>query len=235
MLGEGMGIPAIARELDYPYYAVRDYVTRHVPTKKPSEDTCPAGREDYEIPETVNWTVTESPHPASVPELPDDTFNPLGEDIQATEMRKKPGYLESAMNACADKCVDQIKVNLAQAIQDSGERHTFDTGAVRDMAAGKGAPAYMPADALMRLSVHYENGAIKYGVGNYLLGINVSSFLNSAIRHLWKYMAGQDDEDHLAAAAFNILGMMQMEATKPELVDMAAREGKRSFVYGRFE
>jgi len=89
MMAKGMGIPDIARELDYPYHAVRDYVKRHVPQQQPSEDTCPAGREDYEIPETVNWTVTENPHPASVPELPDDTFNGLGADIQATEMRGK--------------------------------------------------------------------------------------------------------------------------------------------------
>ena len=53
MMAKGRGIPEIARELDYPYHAVRDYVKRHVPTKKPSEDTCPAGRE-------------ECPHPADI-------------------------------------------------------------------------------------------------------------------------------------------------------------------------
>lgn len=85
MMAKGRGIPEIARELDYPYHAVRDYVKRHVPMKKPSEDTCPARREDYEIPETVNWTVTENPHPASVPPLHPETCNGLGADIQATE------------------------------------------------------------------------------------------------------------------------------------------------------
>lgn len=55
MLAEGKTIPDIARELDYPYHAVRDYIKRHLPDKpKPSEDVCPAGRED-------------SPHPATVP------------------------------------------------------------------------------------------------------------------------------------------------------------------------
>ena len=117
-------------------------------------------------------------------------------------------------------------------ILDSGNRREFNTGAVRDMAEGKGTPVYMPMDALLRLSVHYELGAKKYGPGNYLLGIPASSFLNSAIRHIWKYIQGQDAEDHLSAAAFNILGLMQMEATKPEMIDIETRKGKKSFVYG---
>ena len=56
MLAEGKTIPDIARARDYPYHAVRDYIKkRHLPDKpKPSEDVCPAGRED-------------SPHPATVP------------------------------------------------------------------------------------------------------------------------------------------------------------------------
>ena len=67
MLGEGIGIPEIARELDYPYHAVRDYIGRKVKSKP-----------------------VDSPHPASVPELPGDTFNGLGDDIAATEIRDSP-------------------------------------------------------------------------------------------------------------------------------------------------
>lgn len=127
--------------------------------------------------------------------------------------------------------VQKDTLEQVEQICDSGERKQFSTGAVRDMQEGKGAPSYMPMDALLRLSVHYERGAKKYGAGNYLRGIPLSSFLNSAIRHIWKYIQGRDEEDHLAAASFNILGAMQMEATKPEMLDIPNRQGKNKFEY----
>ena len=121
------------------------------------------------------------------------------------------------------------------AIKDSGERRQFETGAVRDMAAGKGLMVVMPAAALLRLSKHYEHGAEKYGRWNYNKGINISSFMDSALRHIMKYLDGWDDEDHLAAAAFNILGAMEMEAHKPAMQDIPAREGAKSFNYSQGE
>lgn len=121
------------------------------------------------------------------------------------------------------------------AIKDSGERREFETGAVRDMAAGKGLMVVMPAAALLRLSKHYEHGAEKYGRWNYNKGINISSFMDSALRHIMKYLDGWDDEDHLSAAAFNILGAMEMEAHKPEMQDIPAREGKQTFSYKQGE
>jgi len=120
---------------------------------------------------------------------------------------------------------------VAYAIKDSGERRSFDTGAVRDMAAGKGDMVSLPNAAILRLSKHYEAGATKYGRWNYLKGLPVSSFMDSALRHLFKYLDGWDDEDHLAAAAFNVLGAMEMEAKHKELIDIPNREGKECFVY----
>lgn len=116
-------------------------------------------------------------------------------------------------------------------IKDSGERTEFSTGAVRDMHEGKGDMLSLPMAALLRLSLLYEEGAKKYGRFNYLKGIPLSSFLDSAERHLAKYIAGWDDEDHLAAAAFNILGALQMEETLPAMCDLKSREGKNQFHY----
>ena len=117
------------------------------------------------------------------------------------------------------------------AIADSGTRREFDSGAVRDMAEGKGDMASIPWEAILRLSVHYENGAKKYDRWNFRKGIPVSSFIDSACRHLAKYQCGCDDEDHLAAAAFNVLGAMLMENTKPDMIDLPLRVGKRTFDY----
>ena len=44
-------------------------------------------------------------------------------------------------------------------IKDSGERTKFDTGAVRDMHAGKGRMDLLPLSALIELSKHCEEGA----------------------------------------------------------------------------
>lgn len=111
-------------------------------------------------------------------------------------------------------------------IKDSGHRQEFETGAVRDMHEGKGDFVSMPAAALLRVSKLYEAGARKYGRFNYLKGIPVSSFIDSAVRHIFKYLAGWQDEDHLSAAAFNILGAIQMEETMPELNDIYAMIAK---------
>lgn len=116
-------------------------------------------------------------------------------------------------------------------IKDSGERTAFDSGAVRDMHDGKGDMLSVPWAAMLRVSKHYENGAKKYGRYNYLKGIPVSSFIDSAMRHLAKYVAGWDDEDHLSAAAFNVLGAIQMEEEKPEMCDLPWRKGKKQFHY----
>lgn len=117
------------------------------------------------------------------------------------------------------------------AIKDSGERREFATGAVRDMAEGKGDMASIPWEAILRLSKHYEHGMRKYKRWNYRQGIPVSSFIDSACRHLAKYQCGYDDEDHLAAAAFNVLGAMLMENTMPEMQDLPLRKGKNVFPY----
>ena len=118
-----------------------------------------------------------------------------------------------------------------EKILDSGERTEFETGAVRDMHEGKGDMVSLPNSAILRLSKHYESGAKKYGRWNYTKGIPVSSFLDSALRHIFKYLDGWDDEDHMSAAAFNILGAMEMEAKHKELIDIPNREGKKTFDY----
>ena len=116
-------------------------------------------------------------------------------------------------------------------ILDSGERTVFPTGGVRDMHEGKGDMVSIPWESILRLSKHYENGAKKYQRWNFRKGIPVSSFIDSACRHLATYQCGMDDEDHLAAAAFNVLGAMLMENTMPEMNDLPLRKGKKTFNY----
>ena len=127
------------------------------------------------------------------------------------------------------RCNDYKKKKLE--IKDSGERTVFPTGSVRDMHEGKGDMASIPWESILRLSKHYENGAKKYQRWNFRKGIPISSFIDSACRHLAKYQCVMDYEDHLAAAAFNVLGAMLMENTMPEMNDLPLRKGKKTFDY----
>ena len=139
-------------------------------------------------------------------------------------------------------------------ILDSGERRSFDTGAVRDIQEGKGRPCFMPLEVaavmlgprigideilsplasfaknpdtrhlyaelynfaeiaynkqletmLLDVSIHYEEGAKKYGPDNWRKGIPTSCYLDSAIRHYLKYRRGDQDEPHDRAVVWNIM------------------------------
>ena len=109
-------------------------------------------------------------------------------------------------------------------IKDSGNRREFETGAVRDVQEGKGRFDLMPWAALMEVAKHCENGAKKYGEHNVDKGLPTSSFMDSAIRHLAKYIDGWTDEPHLISAAWNILWAIQTEIKHPELKNVPWKE-----------
>ena len=108
-------------------------------------------------------------------------------------------------------------------IADSGDRTVFLTGAVRDMHRGKGRYDLIPWEAIHELALHCEAGARKYGERNVEKGIPISSLVDSAFRHLSKYMQGMDDEPHLRAALWNVAWAIWMEKRKPEMQDIPAR------------
>ena len=114
-------------------------------------------------------------------------------------------------------------------IKDSGDRTEFETGAKRDMHAGKGRMDLLPWYGIIEVSKHCEEGALKYGEHNVDKGIPLHSLLDSASRHLAKYMVGMDDEDHLRAACWNLLWALNQRVTHPELDDrfvVTAKEHK---------
>lgn len=138
-------------------------------------------------------------------------------------------------------------------IKDSGNRREFSTGAVRDIAEGKGRCDLLPLKVVARtipphgnhhrvvdaisdfmadgdtihlygaiqwfrelrgwdlytmfleVSIHFEEGAVKYGENNWQKGIPVPQYINSAVRHYLKWMRGDRDEPHDRAFVWNIL------------------------------
>ena len=130
------------------------------------------------------------------------------------------------IHAILEKSADKPKTGTLSGIKDSGERTTFSTGAQRDMHGGKGRMDLLPWAAIIEVSKYCEAGALKYGVHNVDKGIPTSSLLDSAMRHAAKYLDGQEDEDHLLAAAWNLLWAIEMRCKKPECVDTPWKEEK---------
>ncbi len=145
-------------------------------------------------------------------------------------------------------------MEMTTRILDSGDRREFETGAVRDMAEGKGRCDLMPLEqvatmisgdadaedevianvyeyqqtgdvhyimqaiydfcnvcnwtipkALLELSKHFEQGAIKYGERNWEKGLPEYCYIDSAIRHYLKWLDNQNDEPHDRAVLWNLI------------------------------
>jgi hypothetical protein len=97
------------------------------------------------------------------------------------------------------------------SVKDSGAREEFKTGSKRDTRDGKGRFDLLPFYAIQRLARVYENGARKYGDGNWRKGQPCSRYLDSALRHLVKAAAGWEDEDHFGQAMWNICGIIETQ------------------------
>ena len=118
---------------------------------------------------------------------------------------------------------------IVGAILDSGDRTEFETGAKRDMHEGKGRLDLLPCNAILELAKHCENGAKKYGERNVDKGIPQHSFIDSGLRHVFKYLRGDRDENLLVAALWNIAWAVEQEVSKPQMQDIPSRmEGERN-------
>ena len=121
-------------------------------------------------------------------------------------------------------CVRQGSDSISATCENiKREFKDFGTGAIREDKTGKGRCDLLPPCALIRLSKHFEKGAADHGERNWEKGIPMHSFLDSALRHLFKYLDGMDDEDHLCAAAWNIICAMWTEEKHPEMQDIPTR------------
>jgi len=95
--------------------------------------------------------------------------------------------------------------------KDSGNRRTFESGAVRDRAKGKGRYDLLSPMAIDRLTKLYERGADKYNPRNWEKGMPISQFVDSGLRHFFNYLEGKREEDHLAAVMWNSAGAIYTE------------------------
>lgn len=74
-----------------------------------------------------------------------------------------------------------------------------------------------PYSMFLEVSIHFEQGAKKYGENNWQKGIPVQCYIDSAIRHYLKYERGDKDEPHDRAFVWNILCAIWTIDNMPEL------------------
>jgi hypothetical protein len=98
-----------------------------------------------------------------------------------------------------------------------GHHTKYDTGAVR--SADREAERYdlVSPVGLRRVAQTCHEGAVKYSDYNWEKGMPVADLLNHAISHIYSYLSGDRNEDHLGHAAWNLLGACHSEELWPEL------------------
>ena len=109
-------------------------------------------------------------------------------------------------------------------VKDSGKRISYgNENATREPTDGSGRFDLLCMQMLYRQALHNEKGGQKYADRNWEKGMPVSRCIDSALRHLTKYIMGWNDEPHLDAAIWNLAAIAYYEHKYPELMDLPER------------
>ena len=116
-------------------------------------------------------------------------------------------------------------------VKDSGARQEYDSGFVRDTEDGKlDYTLLFDGPMAERIAAHLTKGSEKYGPRNWALACTLPEaqrFRRSAARHFKQWLGGETDEDHAAAATFNmfaaehVFAVMRREPEALEFLDKA--------------
>lgn len=93
--------------------------------------------------------------------------------------------------------------------KDSGKRKEFSSGMKRDINDDKPMYILIWQPMLKRWAELMTRGAKKYGINNWMLASGeeeLNRFKDSALRHMYQWLEGDESEDHAAAVFFNISG-----------------------------
>lgn len=74
----------------------------------------------------------------------------------------------------------------------------------------------IPLPGLKRVALTCAEGAEKYGVDNWKKGIPTEVNINHALNHIYLFLEGNTDEDHLAHAAWRLLAAMSLEESSSD-------------------
>jgi hypothetical protein len=99
----------------------------------------------------------------------------------------------------------------------SQDRHEYDTGAVRSADCDQVRYDLITPIGLRALAKTYAEGAEKFGACNWENGMPVTDLLNHAIAHIYSFLGGDRAEEHLAHAAWNVLGAIHSLEKWPDI------------------
>lgn len=92
----------------------------------------------------------------------------------------------------------------------------FTSGALREDKEGKPRPDLESPHARSRLATVLAKGGVAHGDRNWEKGMPVTTFYASLQRHLMQWELGENNEDHLAHAMFNLMAMIHFDEVGPE-------------------
>ncbi len=101
--------------------------------------------------------------------------------------------------------------------EQAGDTVRFASGAVRSSDAEATRFDLISPIGLEAVARTCAEGAAKYGDFNWERGMPAHDLLNHALRHIYRYLAGDRSEDHLPHAAWGLLAAIHSEALWPEL------------------
>jgi hypothetical protein len=114
------------------------------------------------------------------------------------------------------------------------DNRQFESGAQRDTSDGKLRMSLLPQEELKRVMERYLSGAEKYGENNWMKGMPLSVYYDCAHRHLEAWWNDQRDEDHAAAAVWNMLCAMWTEKNMRTLPEGSVLDDRCKFPGGGF-
>ena len=106
-------------------------------------------------------------------------------------------------------------------LPDSGLRESFgEDGAIREADPTKPSIEGVSPFEMQRLGTLFTAGGEKYGdFRNWEKGMPIMRFYASMLRHLFKWVARDTSEDHMASVMWNAQAIMHFEELRPDLDD----------------
>lgn len=106
-----------------------------------------------------------------------------------------------------------------------GSKVRFTTGAVRSSDAEQTRYDLISPVGLRAVAAACAEGAEKYGDYNWEKGMPANDLLNHAIRHIYAFLGGDRNEDHLGHAAWGCLAAIHSLEVWPDLNEGTLRSG----------
>lgn len=119
--------------------------------------------------------------------------------------------MEDFVNKHLDAMTEGLMGGVENQPLKKTEHQNYETGAKRGSAANRGRYDLISHIFLRRLAIHLEKGADNYAPRNWEKGLPLHRSFESMIRHAYQWIAGETDEDHLAAVACNIMFIIHTE------------------------